>query len=41
MEGAEAGRREMWRKEGEMRGKNSRFKKINDESYYMIIVIYT
>ena len=41
MEGAEAGRRERWRKEGEMRGnKNSRFKKI-DESYYMIIVLYT
>ena len=29
MEGAEAGRRERWRKEGEMRGnQNSRFKKI-------------
>ena len=41
MEGAEAGRRERWRNEGEMRGnKNSRFKKINDESYYMIIVLY-
>ena len=30
MEGAEAGRRE-----------KARFKKINDESYYMIIVLYT
>ena len=42
MEGAEACKRERWRKKGEMRGnKNSRFKKINEESYYIIIILYT
>ena len=42
MGGAEAGRIKRWRKEEEIierKYNNTRFKKINDESYYIIIYI--